>query len=161
MKSCLSQQRHQSICHLIIAQMLLILAHMTLNVGQKFMNAESAIYKHSLKYSSVRLSACLGFHPSKRIYDSVHISPRLVRVAEPSVHYGFLPGGVVLNSWRSMTDELLAAGYSITKISQLTGVPRRTVQRWFEGEDIPNHPRLFSRVLNLYCYYKYSGGCNE
>jgi transcriptional regulator with XRE-family HTH domain len=63
-------------------------------------------------------------------------------------------GPVIVSSWRRMIQELEEEGFTITQVSDLTGVPRRTVQRWFNGtEEMPGYA-LFCKVLYLYCFYK-------
>ena len=86
----------------------------------------------------------------------------LVYVAEPTENYFTPPKGVVIDGWRSMLEELKKAGFSVTKISKMTGIPTRTVRRWFYGEEkeIPHH-RLFLRVLRLYCCYKNKGSSSN
>ncbi|MFI4955295.1 MAG: helix-turn-helix domain-containing protein [Gammaproteobacteria bacterium] len=106
------------------------------------------------------LNDFVGFYSSKLAIKPAHMD--FYQVAEPSGQYGQALQHVIVNNWRSMLEELVEAGYSITKVSDLTGISRRSVQRWFNGtEDMPAQHKLFAAVLALYCYYKYTGGCYE
>lgn len=59
---------------------------------------------------------------------------------------------VVVNNWRDMINILKDEGYTVTKVSRVTGVPRRSVQRWFNGAyEFPNL-KLFAGVLYIYCH---------
>lgn len=79
----------------------------------------------------------------------------LLRVCDISDENHFAQQRIELPNWRAMLTELLEAGYSITRIARLTGMQRRSVQRWFTSEqELPNR-RLFAHILHLYCYYKY------
>lgn len=92
-------------------------------------------------YTQNKVSSLVNFPRVFRVRDSGYRPPRCEKE-------------VILDSWRDMLKELEAGGYSVTRVSRATGVPRRTVQRWFNGdEEIPGY-FLFSKVLYLYCYYK-------
>lgn len=119
------------------------------------MNAISS-YNHAVNL--------LSFNNFVELYPAaLAINPvpaRLARIAEPVPEYGHSLG-IVVQSWRSMLEELIEAGCSITKVSYLTGISRRSIQRWFQSEEeIPSHYKLFTAVLALYCYYKQTGKCD-
>jgi AraC-like DNA-binding protein len=65
-----------------------------------------------------------------------------------------LANGVTISNWRVMIEELLLAGYSLTKIAKLIGMSRRSVQRWFNNPEEIASPRLFAGILYLYCHHR-------
>lgn len=92
--------------------------------------------------------------PKKKSVASLVNFPGVFCVREPNSDYYVTHQAIVISSWRVMIEELEKEGYSISQVSRVTGVSRRTVQRWFNGtEEIPGY-LVFSKVLHLYCYSK-------
>ncbi len=100
-----------------------------------------------------------GFNPFIEAYSSIlGVKPSYIQTSRVAIFpYGYLFTGVTVGSWRSMIEELIAAGYTISKVASLTGVSRRVVQRWFNGtQEVPAQYKLFAGVLALYCFHKHT-----
>ena len=115
------------------------------------MSTESSSH-YTLLEERLIIPKAIGVEPGYRAMTGLDLS----YVAEPEEFYlQHPPKGVVINSWPSMLKELKEVGFSVSRVSHMTGIPSRTIRRWFNGEEkeLPS-PRLFSQVLCLYCRYK-------
>ncbi len=84
------------------------------------------------------------------------IKEPLVRVPKLSASFP-----VVMKSWHEMLEAIMAEGYSLSAIARISGINRRSLQRWFNGEETLPDYTVFTCILYLYCYLQYNATAYE
>jgi hypothetical protein len=68
---------------------------------------------------------------------------------------------VVMKSWHEMLKAIMEQGYSLSEIARISGINRRSLQRWFNGEETLPDYTVFTRILYLYCHLQYNANAHE